>query len=217
MNNSAFEYAMEVDKRIDGLSNEEFHLKKAQGKVLLEELYPLSRLALFFKQPGLEVLVEGFEDCGRADGKIIVTGFKSLEAEIQLTFAGYSYDDALRSELLLSQGCAPFSGEIKRKKGKIEARMEAVDPDEYIDKLAKSIVSRFQKKSKKDYLNDTILLIAFDEYKLFGNSKWNLLFSKLTAEITTDKTLFSAVYLFNCWTNQLRLFAGAPIYNATVL
>jgi hypothetical protein len=217
MSSSAFEYAMEVDKRIDELSNEDFHRKKGEGKVLLEELYPLSRLALSFKQPGLQVLVEGFEDCRRADGRIVVSGFKCLEAEIQITFAGYSYDDSLRSELLLAQGSTPGSGEIKRINGKIVATMEAVDADEYIDKLVMSIVSIFQKKSKMEYLNDTILLIAFGEYKLSSNSKWALLFSNLTAQITTDETPFSGIYLFNCWTNQLRLLTGAPKYNFPVL
>lgn len=213
MMKTAFEYAQEVDKQIDGLSDEYFHLKKGRkGKLLQEELYPLSRLALSFKQPGLQVLVEGFEDCRPADGKIVVSGFKCLEAEIQITVAGYNHEESLRSELLLSQGGTPYSGDIKRIKGNIVARMETVDADEHFNKLVESIVSRFEKKSKIKYLKGTILLIVFDECKLYSNSKWNLLFSNLTAKVTTNETPFSAIYLFNCWTNQLRLLTGAPLY-----
>jgi hypothetical protein len=104
MMTSAYEFALKVDRQIEALSNEDYHRRVGRSKKLREELYPLSRLALHFKRPGLEVEVQGFVDCGRPDGYMRITGFLNREFEVQITYAAYGCKDALRAQLLVSEG-----------------------------------------------------------------------------------------------------------------
>ena len=111
MKATAYDFAASVDQQIDSLKSNEYLRKLGRAKILREELYPLSRLALCFKRPGTNVFVEAFENSGHADGSIQITGFIDREFEVQITFGGYSYEDALRDELLVAQGSSPGAGE----------------------------------------------------------------------------------------------------------
>lgn len=205
MKGSAYEFATEVDRLIEALSNEEFHCRIGRSKKLREELHPLSRLGLHFKQPGLNVEIEGFEDSGRPDGYIRITGFKEREFDVQMTFAGYGHKEALRAELLVAQGFTPGSGDIHREKpnGKIVATVAARDHDEHIGRIAVAVSERFADKASKRYAPDTVLLIAFNEIKLCGRASWNLLSAKLEQVGGLAASAFAEVYLFNCDTNEL--------------
>ena len=206
MKAQAYEFALMVDRQIEALSNEDFHRRVGRSKKLQEELYPLSRLGLHFKQPGLEVEVEGFENSGLPDGKIVVTGFFPRAFEVQLTYADYGHVEALRAELLVSEGFAPGAGPIQkdRRSGQIVATMQAVDQGEHIDRIASAVMERFRDKVGKPYADGTVLLIAFDDVKLHGRRNWEQLFLKLEGEIVTSGTPFAAVYLFNGEKNELR-------------
>jgi hypothetical protein len=205
MKNDAYGFASEVDLLIEALSNEEYHRKIGRSKKIREELYPLSRLGLYFKQPGLIVEVEGFEDSGRPDGHIRITGFIEREFEVQITFADYGHNDALRAEMLVSQGFTPGSGDIRREKpsGKIVATMAAVDSDEHIFRIAAAVRERLTDKASRLYAPGTVLLIALDEVKLSGRGNWHLLFSKLDHDGGLASSSFAEVYLYNCATNEL--------------
>lgn len=206
MKNSAYAFAAEVDRLIDDLKNEEFHCKIGRSKQLREELLPLSRLALFLKLPGLEVEVEAFENSGRPDGHIRITGFRQREFEVQITFAGYEGDDALRAELLVSQGFAPGAGDIQRdKKGRnIVASMAAVDHDEHIGRMSAAVMNQFRKKALKPYAQGTVLLVAFEEIKLYGGSAWSNLFSAIAEAGGMAGSQFGEIYLFNGATNEIQ-------------
>jgi hypothetical protein len=205
MKSDAYGFASEVDLLIEAKSNEQYHCRIGHSKKLREELHPLSRLGLHFKQPGLIVEVEGFEDSGRPDGNIRITGFIEREFEVQITFADYGYNDKLRDELFVSQGFTPEAGDIQREKPskKIVATMAAVDCDEHIGRIAAAVRERFTDKTSKPYARGTVLLIAFDEIKLFGRINWHLLFSKLDQNGGFAGSSFDEVYLFNCATNEL--------------
>jgi hypothetical protein len=170
---------------------------------LQEELYPISRLALRLKQPGLEVEVEALEDDGPADGRIRISGFWEGEFDVQVT-CDYSYAESMRMELLLSEGAVPGAGEIFRdkKSGKIIAKSAAVDYDKYIERIAKAVMDRFRKRSALAYKSNTILIIAFAEVKLRGLYNWNRLFLALKQEGGLSGSSFVAVYLFNGSTNE---------------
>jgi hypothetical protein len=201
----AYQFASEVDHLIDDLQNRDFHCRIGRSKQLREELLPLSRLALLMKLPGLEVDVEAFEDSGRADGCIRVTGYYEREFEVQVTYAGYEGDQALRAELIASQGYGPGAGHIQRdtKTRKIIATMAALDHDEHIGRLSAAIVEQFRKKSLKTYAKDTVLLIAFDEIKLYGRRAWVNLFGAIAAAGGLTGSQFDAVYVVNCTTNEI--------------
>ncbi|WP_211462901.1 hypothetical protein [Collimonas silvisoli] len=204
-----YAFATEIDRCIEALSEKDYHQKIGRSKTLREELYPLSRLALSYKQPGLDVAVEGFENSGRADGRIRITGYFDREFEVQVTYAGYDGDDALRAELLVFRGCAPGAGPIHRdkKSGGVIATMSAVDCDEHIERLSVAIKTQFWKKASKRYHPGTVLLIACEEIKLRGRIGWKQLLSAIEREGGFTESQFAEVYLFNGATNEL--------YNAT--
>lgn len=81
--------------------------------------------------------------------------------------------------------------------------MEAIDVGEHIDRIASAVKERFDNKVSKPYAQGTVLLIAFDEVKLYGRN-WEQLLLKLEKEIVTFGTPFTKVYLFNGGTNELR-------------
>jgi len=58
MPTEAYEFARFVDNEIEKLTREEFFMRTGRSKKLREEIFPLSRLALHFAQPGLKVFVE---------------------------------------------------------------------------------------------------------------------------------------------------------------
>jgi len=62
MKDTAYLFASKVDQQIEALSCLEYFMRRARGKVLLEENLPISRLGLHLKQPGLEVEVEAYEN-----------------------------------------------------------------------------------------------------------------------------------------------------------
>jgi hypothetical protein len=207
--NSAYAFAAEVDRLINDLNNEEFHRKIGRSKQLREELFPLSRLALFLKLPGLEVEVEAFENSGPADGHIRITGFCQREFEVQITYAGYEEADALRAELFASQGFAPDAGGIRREKKSrnIVATMAAVDHDEHISRMSAAIMNQFGKKALKPYTQGTVLLVAFEEVKLYGRSAWSSLFSAIAEAGGMAVSQFGEIYLFNGATNEIQRVA----------
>lgn len=66
------------------------------------------------------------------------------------------------------------------------------------------MIERFHDKASKPYAHGTVLLIAFDDVKLYGRGNWEQLFIKLKGEIITSNTPFAEIYLFNGATNELR-------------
>lgn len=51
MRNSAYAFAIEVERQIEALTMAEFHSRAGKSKVLQEEWYPIARLGLHLKQP----------------------------------------------------------------------------------------------------------------------------------------------------------------------
>jgi len=204
MKHQAYKFAQEVDEQIDQLSDKDYHLRLGRSKVLQEELLPISRLGVYFKLPGLEVEVEAFENSGLADGHISISGFRSNEFDIQVTYI-YSYEESLRRELLVSKGAAPTNGQIFREKrsGAIISSTIAEDFEEYINRLAENVINRFKQKKLIEYKSNTILLIAFDEFKLYGNKSWNNLISIIEKKEDLSNSKFEQVYLLNCAHNDI--------------
>lgn len=206
MKDSAYAFAAKVDRLIGDLKNKEFHRRIGRSKQLREELFPLSCLALFLKMPGLEVEVEASENSGRADGYIRITGFRQREFEVQIAYAGYENEDALRAELLVSQGFVPGAGGIRRdkKNGDIGATMAAVEHDEHIGRMSAAVMDRFRKKALKPYAQGTVLLVAFEEIKLYGRSAWTSLFIKIAEAGGMAGSQFDEIYIFNGPTNEIQ-------------
>jgi hypothetical protein len=208
MKQNAFDFAKEVDRQIEQLSEEEYHLRRGRSKQLQEELLPISRLGIHFKLPGLDVQVEAFENNGPVDGHISIRGFRSEEFDVQVTYI-YGYEESLRRELLVSHGISPASGTIfrDRRRKTIIPTMEAMDHEQYIDLLANNVIERFRKKASITYAANTILLIAFDEVKLYGNKVWDKLLTVIETKCDLYGSKFNRVYLLNCAHNDLKRVA----------
>lgn len=202
----AYEFASGVDREIEALSTHDYLRRAGRAKRLLEELYPLSRLGLHFKHPGLAVKVEAFEDSGGPDGFISIRGFQEREFEVQITYADYGYKEALRSELLFEEGACPGAGEIRRDKstGTIVAEMGGVDYREHVQRIAAAVLERLRAKAKKHCDPATVLVIAFHEVKLYGRKDWEEVLSAAREEMKNSPMPFSEVYLFNGARNELR-------------
>lgn len=208
MRDAAFAFAATVDRAIEQLAASDYHRRSGRAKTLLEELLPLSRLGLHFAFPGLAIEVVGYEDDGPVDGTIIATGYKSFAYDVEVTYAR-NYEEALRSELLLTQQVVPGAGPIYRDKstGRIEAAYGALDHDEHIASIAAVLVDLYRKKVAKTYPTGTLLLIAFDEVAVYGFGDWVKLIAAVSAHGPVICMPFRGIYLFNCATNDLQALA----------
>jgi len=119
MKSTAYCFAKEVDRKIEELTRDDYLRRKGRGKRLREELYPISRLALHLKQPGLEIEVEASEDDGPVDGHIREFGFCEQEFDVEVT-SDYGHDESLRDELLVAESFTWGTGEIRRDKTSLE-------------------------------------------------------------------------------------------------
>ena len=206
MKSTAYEFSKAIEARMEALSLEQYHKRPRTAKRLIEELYPMSRLALALKQPGLIVEVEALENSGRADGNIWISGFLEKAFEVQVTFAGYERSDALRSNLLVDQGFAPGAGPIEqdKKTGQIVATMEAEDIYASVNRLGESICKRAKAKAVKPYAPGTVLLVSFEDMRIRGRGWWNLLYSAIDNAGGVKRGVFAQVYLFNGCSNELQ-------------
>ena len=202
---AAYAFAAKAECQIGALTNAQLHLRQGTSKTLQEEWYPIARLGMHLKQPGLEVEVEAFGDSGVADGRIYEAGFQNREFHIQVTYV-HDYEVALRKELMVSQGFAPGARPIFREKhtGAVLANVSAVDADHHIRKLSIALIDSFRKKSAMSYPFHTSLVLAFDDVKLRGRIHWYELNCSIDLLEGMGGSGFRSMYIVNCATNELQ-------------
>ena len=201
---SAYDFAKTVELQIEALTTEELLRHSGRGKLLLEEWYPIARLGLHLKQPGLQIEVEAFGDSGVADGHIVERGFRDREFDVQVTYM-YDYEEELRRELMVKKGCSPGTGLISRdkKSGDVVATGAAVDIDYNITQTAYAIAVLLSKKAAKLYPTDTALIIAFSDMTLGGWVMWEKLLALVASKVILNKGKFQSIFILNCATNEL--------------
>lgn len=193
---NVFDFTTKVDQDIKNLPDDDYRLRRGRAKPLLEELLPISRLALSLKTPGLSVDVAGHENDGPVDGHIRVSGYRNEEFEIEATCT-HGYEEHLRAELLNKDGFCPGSGSIKRVKGEIVAEMQAEDYDAYIHETADALIKAFTAKNGKNYPDGTVLIISFAHLKLVGHDNWSRLLEAIKVKGGFSSSQFPRIYLFN--------------------
>lgn len=203
MKGNAYSFAQQVDQEIEALRENDYLRRKGRGKRLREELYPLSRLALHLKQPGLEIEIEAFEDDGPVDGHIRQSGFREQEFYVEVT-SDYGYDESLRDELFVTEGFSWGAGEIYRDRTsrKVIASPGVVDHDAHFNNISKAVVRLFRNKTSISYPPNTILIISFDEISLQGYYGWNQMLSRIASEGGLSGSAFNSIYLLNIATNE---------------
>jgi hypothetical protein len=202
---SAFQFALDIEAQIEATLSDDYRLRVGRIGTLVEELYPLSRFALSLKQPGLRVEIEVFEKLGRVDAHVELSGFLERQFPVEVTYAGYGYEEALRDELMVKNGFAPGAGPIIRERGtrEIKAEITAEDIDAPLARLAQSIHDRLHAKNSKTYPAETVLLIAFENFHIRGRG-WSKLYTHLDLVGKLDHGNFQQVFLFNRFSNELQ-------------
>jgi len=76
--------------------------------------------------------------------------------------------------------------------------------DEHITRVSQSVIELFQKKAVKPYNENTVLIIAFDDVKLYSHHNWCQLFDLLRKAGSLSESRFKAIYLFNNATNEFQ-------------
>lgn len=205
MRYTSYQFAAHVEKEIEKLPAEVVRSKNTrEGKKLIEEMRPLSRLALALKCPGLDVYVEITPEGSEADGIIYEKGFRERVLEVQITHS-FDYEESLRMELLNKQGHAPASGPIYRykKTKEISSELIATNTDEHFKRVSSEVLRLYNLKASKKYKNEMVLLISFFEFKLSGLPAWVRLYETIRGRIAEIETNFISVYLFNESSNEI--------------
>jgi len=177
---TAYKFSEYVEQAIEELPGEVVRSKSTrEAKRLIEEYRPLSRLALSFKCPGLEVEVETTAEGSEADGIIYESGFRDMVLNVQIAHS-YDYEEALRMEHLNEHGHVPGAGSIYRDKKtkKIKAELSATNADVHFERVSSEIERLYILKIGKNYKTKMVLLISFFEFKLSGLPAWTRLYSK---------------------------------------
>lgn len=81
--------------------------------------------------------------------------------------------------------------------------MAAIDHDEHIGYISEAVMNKFQKESLKSYGQGTVLLVTFEEIKLYGRSASSSLFGAIAEASGMAGGPFGEVYLFNGATNEI--------------
>ncbi len=209
MKYSAYHFSEYVEQELEKLPASVYRDKSTrEAKKLIEEYLPLSKLALLFQRPGIEITVETTEDGCEADGIIYESGYKTDELHIQIAH-GYDHEEALRIELLNSQGFSPGSGPIRRDKKtkKIIAEYSIVDFDDYFHRLKHEVIRLLELKYNKNYEKKMVLLISFSEVKFLGLPSWVKLYNMVSDTFKESHKRFQSVYLFNEASNEIHRVA----------
>lgn len=202
---TAYKFSEYVEQAIEKLPGEAIRSKNTrEAKKLIEEYRPLSRLALSFKCPGLEVEVETTDEGCEADGIIYESGFRGRVLHIQIAHS-YGYEEALRMELQNEHGHAPGAGPIYRdnKTKEIRAELTAIDVDEHFKRVSSEIERLYKLKTNKNYKTKMVLLISFFEFKLSGLPAWVRLYNMAGGLFKESESNFISVYLFNESSNEI--------------
>ena len=201
---SPYNFAQRTDDRIRSLKKADYLTHSNGAKVICEEVLAISRLGLYLKQPGLDINIESRENNDPIDGCITVKGFWEAEYNVEITCT-YSYEESLRYELLVAKGVAPGHGSIERDREsrRILAETAATDIDAHIGNTAKAILERYRAKAVKKYPRNTILVVVFDEYNLYGLRQWCGLCSAIDDIGGLPKGSFEHIYLYNAASNEI--------------
>lgn len=144
-------------------------LGRGLAKQLVEEVYPLSVLAakLYADRADLVcVPVLGNQNYDAVFRDMSVCPVEGQKVEI--TQASTDYSTHLRMLHLEDRGWAPMLGTIRREDGQVVAEGAAMSEHALVEVMLAEIAAAAQRKSKKPYGQDTVLLIfcedaAFDK------------------------------------------------------
>jgi len=201
----ARDFAFQVQRAIEALTPKDFHRRVGHAKTLREEWYAIARLGLHFLQPGLSVEVEVHGKDGAVDATISETGFREREFHVEVSCT-YSYEEALRDELMVGCGSAPGAGPIHRRKDRtIAAEVTAVDSGFQQARNARKLQERFLEKCGKKYPPNTILLLVHEDMTVGGWGYWRGLIDTLISNgCKFQECQFLSVFIINTSTNELQ-------------
>lgn len=171
-------------------------------KQLVEEVYPLAIYA--FKKFGETTFVHITPVIGNQnyDARLIDESYSpAFISYVEVTQAHEGESEYLRAVLLNKNGYVPGTGAIRkegtRKKGlKVSAHIEAVLVSEVAEHELQKIVDAIGRKEGKGYLDNTNLIVEFDDGYMFRRAIDGKTIDRFMHEKIVDRDLhFNEIYL----------------------
>jgi hypothetical protein len=141
-----------------------FERKGRKIKKLIEEVIPVSRLALHLSTPGSEVFVTCYEGNQAYDATIEIEGFNCRAFKVEVTTTETD-ETNLRRQALSRQGRVAFNGPIERDKRNIIWQGEMVEVEANEQRLTDLMFERLKAKVDSGrYGTDTAILVQLAEF-----------------------------------------------------
>lgn len=173
-----------------GISN--LRLRKDGCKELLEEILPIATFLACFERPGLNVccqyfprnskgsMTENFDAKVYCEGLLVEKGGMHNKYLIEVSIACHPKDYLKRE--CAEKGLPCFGGEIKRlPNGTIKSTPRVFTPDDLIGEHLNYIRARIEDKSKKNYPDNTFLIIPLFPDTILMQGEWLGILEKLLA------------------------------------
>lgn len=167
----------------EGKSN--LRLRKGTCKKFIEEVLPIAAFLGCFERPGLDLYCQYFSGDQSFDAKIYCEGLlverEHLKKEYSIESSIACHEKDYLKRECLEKGIPCFGGsDIERlPNGNIKSIPQVRTPDDLIDEHLNFIKSRIEKKSQKNYPDNTFLLIPLFPDTLIMQREWMSILEKL--------------------------------------
>jgi hypothetical protein len=192
--------ALERQRQLsNGISN--LRLRQGPCKELIEEILPISAFLGCFERPGLNLFCEYFGSSNQnfdakiyCEGLLVEHGSLHKEYFLEVSVAVHEKDYLKRESI--EKGVPCFGGDkIERQSdGTIQSTPQTRTPVDLIDEHLNWIRSRIENKSKKDYQNNTFLIIPLFPDSFLMQSEWRIILEKL---LPMDISCFCGLFIYD--------------------
>ncbi len=163
---TAFELAVWVNEKFrmletsDQFERNYFERIGENVKPFIEEVIPVSRLALHLAIPGKDVFVRCFSDNRPYDAELELGSDGETRFRVEVTTTEESPDSTMRRQALSRNGIVSLTGTLRREGRSVSDEPRAVDVAEETDRQIQLALSRLQRKAERArYGNDTAILV----------------------------------------------------------
>lgn len=184
-------------KEVDPKGLEKIRLRKGLAKNLMEESLIIGKFAKSYFDSSNEVQIS--LKIGSQSFDATVTDKRDIPSKIcylEVTLASQNESEFLRMTILHATGEVSGTGKIKKigsgKNRKIEVENNGISQEEILIKERQSIIDAIERKLKKQYPENTALIIGFDD--TFAHDRQENINNLTTTVLNYAKQLSA----FNC-------------------
>ena len=175
-------------------------LRKGLFKEIFEELFPLYRLLQALGEDWSDLRLRNIIGSQQYDVEVKDSGCRPFSF-IEITDTIMNYDERHRMMYFLEHGSVSLLGQVnvsgtKNTEKTIDVKSEAKESLEILGKTLEKVFEAVQKKTEKDYPDNTALLVQFDDYFGFNFKRDVDRVSKLLLELSgLSESTFSCLFL----------------------